>query len=182
MTVRSFIVHTTMSGALIFAGAGVVGAVTGETAPAPKDEPKVTATEHTERRAPGQLDYPEYEEYQDTGSDASDANREATAREETEREQTRDGLAEQVDKVTTKPTESPNKSKEDEDNRKKIKAEDGSYVNPDFYDRTDYNANGITDQDEPGWNNGAGEDAFKAEGAEKQRQWCEQNPTDRNCV
>lgn len=29
-----------------------------------------------------------------------------------------------------------------------ILAEDGSYVNPDFYSRTDYNRNGVTDQEE----------------------------------
>lgn len=57
----------------------------------------------------------------------------------------------------------------------KVQAEDGSWVDPEFYDRTDYNRNGITDQTEPGWNNGAGEDAFKAEGTRKYQEWCQNN-------
>lgn len=62
------------------------------------------------------------------------------------------------------------------DDSAKITTEDGTKVDPQFYNRTDYNANGVTDQEEPGWNNGAGEQAFKDEGTAKYRQWCDAHP------
>jgi hypothetical protein len=74
----------------------------------------------------------------------------------------------------------------DENPNGKIQAEDGSWVSPDFYSRTDYNNNGVTDQNEPGWDSydtqREAEAAYKAEGEAQYREYCQQNPGDRNCV
>jgi hypothetical protein len=175
MNTARMIAVSVVSATGLFAGFGAIGAATQNDQPVV--EKKIVKEDRPERSASDDPNRPEadWREYESPYKD--DAPKSDHPTEDSTPVQHNDTpKSERAEKVHA-PASDPASAKPECDQ----KAEDGSCVGPDFYDRTDYNRNGITDQEEPGWDNGAGEDAFKEEGTASFREWCQQQASDHEC-
>jgi len=178
MNIRQMIVGTVTGGTFAFAGFAALGTVL------PDDPTAVTVEQQAARVAPESKTAPSAKrDPVDTGDyrDHKSPHKNDDAALATDGRPPVKDDGKRDDRPRKQDQDSGRKSTQDQDSGQeskdsgKVQAEDGSWVDPELYDRTDYNRNGITDQTEAGGNNGASEDAFKAEGARKYQEWCRNN-------
>ena len=196
MNIPKMLAGTAVGGTLAFTGFGIVGAVAMDHTPQPPQKVIVQERVVHQQAAPKrnmdrveQREAPQHREHQSSNAPeapadhyvsphkAEDESYAKAARNEPAPQQQNQGASGRVPSGQGSSTQEPSSPESDP----KVTTEDGSKVDPEFYSRTDYNRNGVTDQTEPGWNNGAGEEAFKAEGTADYQAWCAQQPATHEC-